>query len=109
MKNHNSWLGKKVKVKIDRPLGSTHPDYSSNVYPLNYGYIPGTHSEADQEEIDAYILGIDESLKKFEGVVIAVVVRQNNKEIKLIVSDGRDFSTAEIEKNGAFSREISPA
>ena len=34
-------LGKIVKVIVDRPLGSTHPDYPNLIYPVNYGYIGG--------------------------------------------------------------------
>ncbi len=51
-------LGKIVTVTVDRPLGSYHPDYPDLYYPVNYGYIEGTLS-ADDEEIDAYVLGID--------------------------------------------------
>jgi len=37
-----SYLGKKVNIKIDRPIGYVH--YKENYglpYPINYGYIPG--------------------------------------------------------------------
>ncbi len=50
-----NYLGKKIKVKMDRPLGSKHPKYDL-IYPINYGYIEGTES-GDAEEIDAYVLG----------------------------------------------------
>lgn len=50
-----SYLGKFVKVKIDRPLGSKHPKHNF-IYPLNYGFIPNTIA-GDGEEIDAYIIG----------------------------------------------------
>jgi len=98
MEDYDKWIGRKVKVKIDRPLGSGHPEYPNNIYPVNYGFIPGTYSEADEEEIDAYVLGPKKPLSYFEGVVIAVVVRSDDEEIKLIVTDGQDFSTADIEK-----------
>ena len=35
-------LGKIVTVKIDRPIGSSHPKYTDMIYPVNYGYIPNT-------------------------------------------------------------------
>jgi len=44
------WIGKRVKVEMDRPLGSKHPDPRfETIYPINYGYIPGTLSSADNE------------------------------------------------------------
>jgi len=93
------WLGKKVKVVMDRPLGSKHPDPRfETIYPINYGFIPGTFSEADNEEIDAYVLGPTEALKEFDGVVIAGIKRDGDGEIKLIVSDGKDYSVEEIEE-----------
>ena len=96
--NHpEHWLGKRVKVKIDRPLGSKHPDYPTSIYPVNYGYIPQTFSPADNEEIDAYVLGPKRPLKDFIGVVIAVVIRKDD-EIKLIVTDGTDYSDEEIKR-----------
>lgn len=96
--NPKSWLGKKVKVKIDRPLGSKHPDPRfKTIYPVNYGFIPGTYCEADKEEIDAYVLGPTEPLEEFEGVVIAVIQRTDD-ELKLVVTDGRDYSVEEIKK-----------
>lgn len=50
------YLNKEVLVKVDRKLGDKHPNFDF-IYPVNYGYIPNTLSE-DNEEIDAYILGI---------------------------------------------------
>jgi inorganic pyrophosphatase len=98
MENYKDWIGKKVSVVMDRPLGSAHPDFPESIYMVNYGYIPGTHSEADNEEIDAYVLGPDKPLQTFAGTVIAVVVRSGDGEIKLVVTDGTDFSVADIEK-----------
>ncbi|MBU1131346.1 inorganic diphosphatase [Patescibacteria group bacterium] len=93
-----SWLGKKVKVIIDRPLGSRHPDSKfKTVYPVNYGFIPDTFSEVDNEEIDAYVLGPNFPIKKFAGIVIAVIKRDND-EIKLVVTDYQDYSKEEIKK-----------
>ena len=96
--DHKSWLGKEVKVKIDRPLGSKHPDSRFDlVYPVNYGFIPQTYCESDNEEIDAYVLGPKEPLKEFSGVVMAVIQRLDD-ELKLVVTDGRDYTVEEIKK-----------
>ena len=43
-------------VTIDRPIGSSHPDYPSLVYPVNYGYIEGVIAP-DGENQDAYVIG----------------------------------------------------
>ena len=93
-----SWLGKKVKVEIDREFGSKHPNPKfATIYLLNYGFIPGTFSEVDREEIDTYVLGPKEPIKEFEGKVIAVIQREDG-EIKLIVTDGTDYTVEEIKK-----------
>ena len=85
-------IGKKVKGKIDRPLGSRHPKYHDLVYPINYGYVEGVFA-ADGEEQDVYVLGTDEPIEAFEGVVIAIYHRFNDVEDKWIVSiDGSDYS-----------------
>ena len=90
------WLHRKVKVKIDRPLGSHHPDLKfKDTYPVNYGFIPGIFSKVDKEEIDAYVLGPQEPLTEYEGIVIAVIARIKG-EIKLVVTDGQDFSIKDI-------------
>ena len=46
MKNHmiyKEYLGKELNIVIDRELGSKHPEYGF-IYPVNYGYVPGTVS-----------------------------------------------------------------
>lgn len=78
-----SYLGKLVKVKIDRPLGSKHPKHNF-IYPLNYGFIPNTIA-GDGEEIDAYIIGEFEPLETYEGYVVAIIKRVNDVEDKLVV------------------------
>jgi len=78
------YLGKKIKIKIDRPLGSKHPNHEL-IYPINYGYIEKTVS-GDGDEIDVYVLGEFEPLSEYEGIVIGVIKRANDKEDKLVVA-----------------------
>lgn len=100
MKNIN-YIGKLVEVTMDRPLGSKHPKHGF-VYEVNYGYIAGTIS-GDGEELDAYVLGEDKPLDKFEGECIAVVHRIDDDDDKLIVvPQGLKLSDEEIEKQTAF-------
>ena len=42
---------------------------------VNYGYIPGIIA-GDGEEQDAYVVGEFEAIEKFEGYVIAVILRE---------------------------------
>ena len=86
MENSKDYLGKKVKVVMDRPFGTKHPKWGF-VYETNYGYIPNTVS-GDGEELDAYVLGVDEPLNEFEGVVIAIIKRTDQDDDKLIVVGG---------------------
>ena len=89
------YIGKIVSVKIDRPLGSVHPKHGF-VYPVNYGYIPGTVS-GDGEELDAYVLGEHKPLDTFEGRVIAVIHRLDDDDDKLVVmQDGRNYTDEQI-------------
>ena len=75
-------MGKLVHVVVDRPIGYQHGNI---VYPINYGYIPGIIA-GDGEEQDAYILGINEPLAKFDGQVVAAICRKNDCEDKLVVA-----------------------
>ncbi|WP_176718866.1 pyridoxamine 5'-phosphate oxidase family protein [Caloranaerobacter ferrireducens] len=77
------YLGKKVVVVVDRPLGSKHPEHEF-IYPINYGYLSNTVS-GDGEEIDVYVLGEFKPLEYYEGYVVAVIQRKNDNEDKLVV------------------------
>ena len=95
-------IGNKVKVIVDRPLGTCHPKFKDVLYAVNYGYIEGVIAP-DGEEQDAYILGIEEPLKEFEGVVIAVIHRFNDVEEKWVVApEGINFTIEEILKKVEF-------
>lgn len=65
------FIGRTVTAQIDRPAGSHHPVHGF-LYLLNYGYIPGVMAP-DEEELDAYVLGVFEPVQSFTGVCITVV------------------------------------
>ncbi len=89
------FLGKKVSVVFDRPLGSKHPKHGF-VYEVNYGYIPNVFA-SDGEELDVYYLGTDESLEGAEGIVIAIIHRENDDDDKLVVTqEGKQMTDEEI-------------
>lgn len=81
--NFKDYIGKEIKIVIDRKLGEKHPKWDF-IYPLNYGYVPGVIS-GDKEELDAYLLGVYEPVSEFEGKVIAIIHRTNDDDDKLIV------------------------
>ena len=90
-----TYLNKIVKVRMDRPLGSKHPNHGF-IYPVNYGYIPNTIS-GDGEELDAYVLGVHSPVEEFEGRVIAIIHRINDNDDKLVVmEDGRNYTDEQI-------------
>jgi len=88
-------LGNEVSVEFDRPLGSKHPKHGFT-YEVNYGFIKGIIAP-DGEELDAYYLGSNESLKNADGVVVAIAHREDNDDDKLIVAPkGIMFTDEEI-------------
>ena len=90
------YIGKIIKVKIDRPLGSKHPKWDM-IYTVNYGYVPNTVS-GDGEELDCYVLGIFEPIKEFKGKCIAVIRRKDENDDKLIiVPKDKNYSYEQIE------------
>ena len=88
---NEKYTGKTLKIRIDRQLGSKHPKHGF-IYPINYGYVPNTIS-SDGEELDAYLLGVFEPIKEFEGKCIAIIHRTNDDDDKLVVVPvGRNYS-----------------
>lgn len=99
-----AYLGKKVKVVIDRPNNSRHPKYGFK-YPLNYGFIPNTLAN-DGMEIDAYIIGEIQPLEQFEGIVKAIIIRANDVENKLVVTKpDYKLTVAEIKQKTLFQEQ----
>lgn len=95
------WLGQRLRVVMDRPIGSYHPTYGFR-YEVNYGFVPGLIAP-DGEELDAYIVGTDEALAECEGVVVAVIHRRDDVEDKLVVAvDGGDWSAEAVAAAVAF-------
>ena len=94
--NNLEYLNKILNVKIDRPVGSSHPDYPDHIYLVNYGYVPNTVS-GDGEELDCYILGEYKPLKEYTGKCIAIIHRLNDNDDKLVIaSKNKSFTNNEI-------------
>lgn len=97
------YLGKTVKITIDRPIGSCHPTHTDMVYGVNYGYVDGGIVMPDGEEADAYLLGVDEAVSEYTGVVVAVIHRLNDTEDKSVVAPaGKSISRERIIRDTYF-------
>lgn len=94
--SQNFMIGEFVKIIVDRPLGSCHPEHKDIYYPVNYGYVEGIMAP-DGEEQDAYILGVHTTVNEFTGKVIAIIHRYDDIEEKWVVApEGMSFSKEEI-------------
>ena len=92
--NARGYIGQQVTAKIDRAFGSKHPKHGF-IYPINYGYVPGTIS-GDGEELDCYVLGVFEPVEEFTGECIAVIHRTNDDDDKLVLAN-KKYSDDAIE------------
>jgi inorganic pyrophosphatase len=82
-------VGREIRVVVDRPLGSTHPDHGFE-YEVNYGFVPGVLAP-DGEELDVYLLGTSEPVEVCEAAeVIAIVRRRDDVEDKLVAVVGAE-------------------
>ena len=84
MEPPTQFVGETVTIKIDRPLGSRHPD------------LPGVPAP-DGEDLDAYLLGVFEPVDEFTGVCIAVVHRFDDPDDKIVIApEGVDYTDDQI-------------
>lgn len=101
----HSFLGKKVTISIDRPIGSIHPQHEDIVYPMNYGYVPKVIG-GDGEELDVYLLGVDQPVKEYTARIIGIVHRRNDVEDKLVAApEGMNFTAVEIAEAVRFQEQ----
>ena len=101
---NEQYLGQTITIKIDRPFGSKHPKHGF-IYPLNYGFIPGTVS-GDGEELDCYVLGVFEPVKEFTGKCIAIIHRTDDEDDKLVVvPEGKYYSNDAIDALTEFQEQ----
>ncbi|MFA7032545.1 MAG: hypothetical protein WC201_03180 [Bacilli bacterium] len=99
-------LGKEVVIVVDRPLGSIHPIHKEVIYQVNYGYLVDAIS-IDGEKQYAYILGVNEPIKEYKGIVKAIIYNKNECKNNLIVcSNEQSFSKEEIKKKTFFQEQF---
>ena len=101
-----SYLGKTVEIKIDRPKGYIHKKQNySLTYPINYGYIPDVIG-GDGEELDVYLIGVNEPVDEYTAKVIGIAHRHNDVEDKLIAApQGMAFTKEEVENQVRFQEQ----
>jgi inorganic pyrophosphatase len=80
---------------IDRPRGSVHPRYPATVYPLDYGYLPGTRS-ADGSGIDIWVGSL--AAQRVTALIGAVDLLKGDLEFKLLLG----CTQSEAEQIAAF-------
>ena len=100
-----SYLNKTVNVRVDRPMGSRHPKYDF-VYPINYGHLPVTQAP-DGNEIDVYVLGVEQPIQTITGQVVAVIHRTDDNDDKLVVvpEDAPEFTDEQIRELTLFQEQ----
>jgi inorganic pyrophosphatase len=67
-------------VVIDRPRGRPHPRFPAMIYPLDYGYIPGTVG-GDGAEVDVFVGSGDSGLT---AALITHDLGKGDRELKLL-------------------------
>ena len=86
-------------------MGSTHPTHGF-LYPVNYGYIPGVPAP-DGDDLDAYVLEVEGPLQRFTGVCVAVILRLDDDDDKLVVlPPGAQITDAEIRDQTHFQEQF---
>ena len=101
-----TFLGKKVRLAFDQPIGSSYAPHKIDSYPVNYGYVPGVLAQ-DGDDLDAYFLGTDKPLAEIEGICIAIIHRRNDDDDKLIVvPEGTAYTDQEIMRQVSFQEHL---
>ena len=94
-KQVEGYLGKTVTIEIDRPIGYVHRKGEKTlVYPINYGFIPGVLG-GDGEELDVFLVGVENAVSTFTGKIIGIVYRADDVEDKLVMAPAEGSFTAE--------------
>ncbi len=102
-KTARSLLGKIVDIEIDRPAGYVRGNLTC---PVNYGFVPGVLG-GDGEELDVYLLGVNEPVSSFKARIIGIIHRENDNEDKLVaVPDGVMLTKKEIAEQTRFQEQF---
>jgi len=70
------------RLIIDRPRGSAHPRYPEFRYPLDYGYLDGTHS-SDKDGIDVWVGSL--AHQQPTAIIVALDLLKRESEMKILL------------------------
>jgi inorganic pyrophosphatase len=75
------------QIVIDRPRGSRHPTWAELVYPLDYGFLAGTHA-MDGGGIDVWRGSLTEP--RATGAIVTIDLVKRDAEVKLLIGCTKD-------------------
>jgi inorganic pyrophosphatase len=78
-------------IVVDRPRGSRHPRYRDSVYPMDYGYLQGTHA-ADGGGIDVWIGSL--LAKEPTALIVTIDLVKRDSEVKILLGCTREEMAA---------------
>lgn len=70
------------RIIIDRPKGTSHPQYPDFIYKVDYGYLDGTTS-MDGGGIDVWIG--TESRRQIDAIMCIIDCTKRDSEIKILI------------------------
>ena len=82
--NMRDVIGTTVSGSMDRNILSRHSRYPDMIYPVKYGFVGGAVANGGEAQY-AYVLGANEPIESFEGMVIAVYHRIDDMEGKWVL------------------------
>ena len=86
MASHFPWarwerLAREHGVTVERPTREPHPDHPHIIYPLDYGFVPGTLG-TDGDAVDCFMGSGDAGLV---GLILTTDHRKGDREAKLLI------------------------
>ncbi len=87
-------LGTIVNVQVDRPLNSRNPR-SGKLYAANWGYISDS-PEQEETAKEACVIGVDRSLDRFQGKIVASIRGQGDEEVYVVAPTSRIVYAPEL-------------
>ncbi len=95
-----SIIGEKYTVRITRPIGSVYPSNEEIKYSVHYGEVVDVIDAYDEPQ-EAYVLGIEEPVKEFNGRLIAIIHRLNDVKNNWVVAN-KAYTKEEIYEKVKF-------
>jgi len=71
---------------VERPAGRPHPDHRTIIYPIDYGYVPGTQA-TDGQAVDCFLGSAPPSsdASGLVGLILTTDYRKEDREAKLLI------------------------